>query len=243
MITSPDNPKLKLARRLAARSARDRQGAFFSEGEDLLEAGLGAGWEPIESLVRAGSGLPGEEVEPGLLDRLSTLGSGTRALTIWRRPEVAAGEGPYVFCDAVGDPANVGAIARSAAGLWGAALAVGPGTADPWGPRAVRASMGAVFSHPPVPAPIEETPAPRVGLVAHGGAGPEALAASGARTLCVGAERAGLSDSVLEACAEVVTIALHPGAESLNVAAAAAIALHRLSSPASAGDQVEAPQD
>ena len=68
-------------------------------------------------------------------------------------------------------------------------------------------------------------------LVAHGGGGLEAL--DGAATLCLGAEREGLPAAVLAECEAQVTIPLRPGgAESLNVAAAAAIAAQRISSPA-----------
>jgi TrmH family RNA methyltransferase len=73
---------------------------------------------------------------------------------------------------------------------------------------------------------VGETPAPRVGLVAHGGEGLEALA--GAATICLGAEREGLPPEVLAACDATATIPLRGGAESLNVAAAAAIACERL---------------
>ena len=77
---------------------------------------------------------------------------------------------------------------------------------------------------------LPETPAPRAALVAHGGAGLETLA--GAATLCLGAEREGLPAEVLAECEVEATIPLRPGAESLNVAAAAAIACERISSAA-----------
>jgi tRNA(Leu) C34 or U34 (ribose-2'-O)-methylase TrmL len=89
--------------------------------------------------------------------------------------------------------------------------------------------MGAVFSQPPLRGGVEATPEPRAALVAHGGEGLEAL--DGAATLCLGAEREGLPGEVLDACAVEATIPLRPGgAESLNVAAAAAIAAQRISS-------------
>ena len=90
--------------------------------------------------------------------------------------------------------------------------------------------MGSVFSRPPVRAGFEATPPQRAALVAHGGAGLEALA--GVATICLGAERDGLPEDVLAGCEIEVTIPLRPGVESLNVAAAAAIACERLSSPA-----------
>jgi tRNA G18 (ribose-2'-O)-methylase SpoU len=94
--------------------------------------------------------------------------------------------------------------------------------------------MGSLFAQPLLRAAVDDTPQPRAALVAHDGAGPNALA--GVATLCLGAEREGLPAEVLEKCDLEVTIPLRPGAaESLNVAAAAAIACQRLSSPANKG--------
>jgi TrmH family RNA methyltransferase len=232
MITSPQNEKLKLLRRLAERKHRAREGLFATEGEDLLEAGLAAGCEPHFLLSAAGSGLGGEEVEPELLASASTLGSGTRAIAVWPQPEMPASPAaPCVYLHGVADPGNVGALVRTAGALLGGGVVTGPGCADPYSPKAVRASMGSIFSHPPLRAPVDATPEPRAALLAHGGEGLGALGP--AATLCLGAEREGLPPEVLDRCDLAVTIPLRPGAaESLNVAAAAAIACERISSPA-----------
>jgi TrmH family RNA methyltransferase len=233
MITSPHNEKLKLLRRLRERRHREREGLFVSEGEDLLEAGLAAGGEPHLLLSAAGSGLGGEEVEPDVLAGASTLGSGTRAIAVWPLPEHpdATPAAPCVYLHELSDPGNVGAIVRTAGALLGGSVVAGPGCADPYSPKAVRASMGSIFSQPPLRAAVGATPRPRAALVAHGGKGLEALGP--AATLCLGAEREGLPADVLEQCDLQVTIPLRPGAaESLNVAAAAAIACERISSPA-----------
>lgn len=229
-ITSPQNEKLKLVRRLARRRSREAEGLFVAEGEDLLAAARAAGAEPVELLTAAGSGLGGTEVEPDLLGSVSSLGSGTRAIGVWRRGWAGSIEAPCVYLHGVSDPGNVGAIVRSTASLLSATVVLGPDCADPFGPRAVRASMGAVFAQPLVQAVIAETPEPRAALVAHGGEPLEALGAPA--TLCLGAEREGLPEEVTAACGTLVTIPLRSGAESLNVAAAAAIAMQRISSPA-----------
>lgn len=228
MIASPQNEKLKLVRKLRQRKHREREGLFAAEGEDLLEAGLAAGADPRLVLSAAGSGLGGEEVEPRLLDSVSSLGSGTRAIAVWPLRWAERPTAPCVYLHGVGDPGNVGAIVRSAHALLDATVALGPDCADPYSPKAVRASMGSIFARPPARAALAETPAPRAALVAHGGAGTEALA--GAATLCLGAEREGLPEAVLDACEARVTIPLRGAAESLNVAAAAAIACERISS-------------
>jgi TrmH family RNA methyltransferase len=235
-IKSPANEKLKLVRRLHEGRGRARLGAFLSEGEDLLEAGLAAGIQPRFVLVRDGE--PAIEapdaipVEPEVLDRVSTLGSGTRAIAVWELPESAPVDvGPCVFLDGVADPGNVGAIVRSAAALCGARVVLGPGSADPYSPKAVRAAMGAVHSHPPLPGTIDATPGPRLALAAHDGATlDEEIDRLRPATLVLGAERDGVGADALAACDAVATIPLHASTESLNVAASAAIALQRISS-------------
>ena len=228
MIASPHNEKLKLVRKLRERKHREREGLFVTEGEDLLEAGLAAGAEPQLLLTAGGAGLGGEEVQPDLLAAVSSLGSGTRAIAVWalRWSETAAA--PCVYLHGVADPGNVGAIVRSAHALLDASVVLGPGCADPFSPKAARASMGSLFARPPVRADLEQTPEPRVALVAHGGSGLESLA--GAATICLGAEREGLPEEALGRCERRLTIPLRGAAESLNVAAAAAIACERASS-------------
>jgi TrmH family RNA methyltransferase len=243
MIESKDNEKLKLVRKLQVRKHRERQGLFATEGEDLLEAGLAAGAEPQFVLVAAGGGMPGgdrvtaEVVAEDLLASVSSLGSGTRTIAVWPLARAAAVVGPCVYLHGVGDPGNVGTIIRTADALLGATVALGPDCADPYGPKATRASMGSIFARPPARVEIAATPAPRVALVAHGGASLEALA--GAVTLCLGAEREGLPDEVLAACDATATIPLQGAAESLNVAAAAAIACERLA--AQGGARISSP--
>ncbi|HEY8002378.1 MAG TPA: RNA methyltransferase [Solirubrobacterales bacterium] len=225
MITSKDNEKLKLIRKLAERKHRQREGLFVAEGEDLVAAAEAAGREPV-FLLRSG-----EDVEPALLDAVSTLGSGTRVIgvyrCVWGDPE-----GARVSLHAVGDPGNVGTIVRTAHALLDSAVVLAPGCADPFGPKAVRASMGSIFAKPPISEPKGgQTPfrlaRPLVGLVAHGGAAPDGEPVG---CLSLGGERDGLPAEVAEDCDRLWTIPLRGGVESLNVAAAAAIVLGRISS-------------
>jgi TrmH family RNA methyltransferase len=231
MISSPQNEKLKLVRKLRDRKHREREGLFATEGEDLVEAGLAAGVTPHFLLSAAGSGLGGEEVDVELLAEVSALGSGTRAIAVWSQVWASKVSSPCIYLHGVADPGNVGTIVRTAHALAGGTVVLGSGCADPLGPKAVRASMGSVFGQQLLRAGIEAAPRPRAALVAHGGEGLGAL--SDVETICLGAEREGLPPEVLIECDLQVTIPLRPGAaESLNVAAAAAIACERLSSPA-----------
>ncbi len=239
MIKSPQNEKLKLVRKLRERKHREREGAFVTEGEDLIEAGLAVGAEPRFLLTAAGNALGGEEVELELLASVSSLGSGTRAIAVWPQAWVEPGGSPCIYLHGVGDPGNVGTIVRTAHALLGGTVVLGPDCADPYSPKAVRASMGSIFAQPVARAEIGKTPLPRAALVAHGGEAPSALA--GAATLCLGAEREGLPDEVLAECEAKVTIPLRSGgAESLNVAAVAAICAERISSLAMPKDSSNA---
>jgi TrmH family RNA methyltransferase len=229
-ITSPHNRHLRELRKLAQRRVRDRSGRFVAEGEDLLEAADAAGWPALERYSAAGSGLPGIEVEPELLAAASQLGSGTRTLAVYEQRWAPAPSGPLCLSlHGIADPGNVGTILRSALAFGAASVALGPGCADPFGPKAVRASMGAVFAVPLARvASVAELPGETVALDAHAS---EPIAAldlpeGGAVTLLVGAERAGLPADVLAASDRAARIPI--GSESLNAAMAATVALYEL---------------
>lgn len=231
IITSPHNETLKQVRKLAARRDRDRAGQFVAEGEDLLEAADAAGWSPVARLCAAGTGLPGTEVEPELLHGVSQLGSGTRTLAIYAQRWAGAPAGErVVHLHGLGDPGNVGTVLRSAHAFGASSVSVGPGTADPFGPKAVRASMGAIFTVALARAAgPHDLPGATVGLVAHAGAPLHEVAAglgAGPVSLLIGAEREGLPDDVVAACDHVAHIPI--AGESLNAAMAATVALYEL---------------
>ena len=209
-ITSPHNEKLKEIRKLTQRRReRERADRFVAEGEDLLAAADAAGWRPVHRLCAAGSGLAGEEVTPEVLASVSGLGSGTRALAVYEQRWAPFATGPLcVALYGVADPGNVGTALRSAQAFGAASVVLGPGCADPFGPKAVRASMGAVFSVALARAPqaLSELPGRTVALVAGEGKVLAELGLSaqnpGALTLLIGAERDGLPAEV-QAAADV----------------------------------------
>jgi RNA methyltransferase, TrmH family len=219
VITSSSNPRLRLVRRLASRSQRERLGLFVAEGEDLVDAALAEGIEPVELLVA------GETVAAELLAEVSTLPHPARVIGVFRRADLPAFESrpAGLALWRVGDPGNVGTLVRCA-DAFGASVALSSGCADPTGSKALRASAGAVFRVPL--GRFDDAPSPRVGLVAHGGT-PLPEAPLGPRvTFVLGAERDGLPDAVAAGCDELATIPLEAGPESLNVAVAGAIALY-----------------
>jgi RNA methyltransferase, TrmH family len=233
VITSQSNPRLRLVRRLASRNQRERLGLFVCEGEDLVQAALDAGLEPLELLADAERPVTGltdaEAVEPKLLADVSALGHPPRVVGVFRRddlPRLNASAPPPVGLALwhVADPGNVGTLLRAADGLGPAFVALSRGSADPTGPKALRASAGAVFRVQTTR--LDDAPGRRVALVAHGGTPLHKLDLDDGTTFVLGAEREGLPADVVATCDESVTIPLEPGAESLNVAMAGTIALY-----------------
>jgi TrmH family RNA methyltransferase len=218
MITSAHNQKLRLIRRLlSSRKQREREGVFVCEGEDLLEAARSAGIEPVDVLVA------GEDVEPELLAEVSTMGHPPRVMSLFRRSDLPTGYGDVVLALwRVADPGNAGTLLR-ACDAFGASLALSSGCADPTGPRALRASAGAIFRVPT--ARFDEAPHRKVALDAHRGAPLPELDLAPPLTFVLGAEREGLP---AVAAAELARIPQPGEAESLNVAMAGTIALYEL---------------
>ncbi len=242
-ITSPHNPRLKDLRRLARKRERERAGRFTAEGEDLIAAAARAGWPALEGYRVAGCDIGGTEftdVTPEALAAVSALGSGTRAIGVYEQRWLDAPAGPLcVYLHGVRDPGNVGTVLRSALAFGAACVTLGPDCADPYSPKAVRASMGAIFAialarpaDTAGPSGVASLPGERIALVAGAGEPLVELCARlgdangrpAALTLLVGSERSGLPQEVVGACEHVAHIPI--AAESLNAAMAATVALY-----------------
>jgi TrmH family RNA methyltransferase len=169
----------------------------------------------------------GENVQPELLAEVSTLGHAPRMVGVFRREDLPTGSRDVTLALwRVSDPGNVGTLIRTA-DAFGAAVSLSPECADPLGPRALRATAGAIFRVPLVE--WGPWPGERVALVAHGGTPLAGLELARPVTFLLGAEREGLPEDLVAQSHKVGTITLPGGAESLNVAAAGAIALYELS--------------
>jgi TrmH family RNA methyltransferase len=221
VITSRDNERLKLVRKLlGARKHREETGLFACEGEDLVEAATAAQVEHVDLLVS------GENVASELLAAVSTLPHPARVVGVYRIADLPRGARPATLALwRVGDPGNVGTLIRTA-DAFDASVALSEGCADPFGPKALRASAGAVFRVPLLT--WDEAPGQRVALVAHGGIPLAETELSRPVTFLLGSERDGLPQELVTEC-YVATVPLPGAAESLNVAAAGAIALYELS--------------
>jgi RNA methyltransferase, TrmH family len=209
VITSPDNDKLKTIRKLQQKSWRTKLGLFAAEGEDLV------GPNPL-FLLRAG-----EDVEPALLDSVSTLGSGTRVIGVYEQQWAEPTGDLLVYLHGVEDPGNVGTIIRSAHALADATVVLGPESADPYSPKAVRASMGSIFARPPARATIGALDGQKVALDVTAERRLSDVSVTAPAILVLGSERGELPEAE---GMERVRIPVH--ADSLNVAMAATVALY-----------------
>jgi RNA methyltransferase, TrmH family len=218
LITSPDNQQLKLIRKLAAKKQRDKLRLLVAEGEDLVNAALAAEFEPEVLLVS------GQDVEPELLDGVSALGSGTRVIGVFHQRWSEPSGDLSIWLHGVHDPGNIGTIIRSSHALADGPVILGPDCADPWSPKAVRASMGSIFARPPAKAAFDELKGTTIGLAAREGEPLAQVDVEGPVVLCLGSEREGLPPLAVN---RVAHVPLRPdGPDSLNVAMAATVALY-----------------
>jgi TrmH family RNA methyltransferase len=158
---------------------------------------------------------------------VSTLAHPPRVIGVYRRDELPRGaRAATLALWHVSDPGNVGTLLRSA-DAFGAGVALSPGCADVTGPKALRASMGAVFRVPV--SGFDEPRGTRVALVPRGGTPLPDVELAGEIVFVLGAERDGLPKDVLGRCDVLASIPQTGAAESLNVAMAGTVALYELS--------------
>jgi len=245
-------------RRLHRKKERDREGFFLAEGFHLLEEALQGTLHPVLEIFIEETSLPRLEALAEKFPRLRrTPAYGLSSPQITRISTEKTPQGVVFLCEKkkcppgsprepaargllyleeMADPGNLGTILRTAAWFGAAPVLLGPRSADPFNPKAVRASAGAVF-HVEV---LEDIGAgdlrefvSREGFavtaaVPEGGLAPNALAKSGRTLLLLGNESRGLSGELLNLADQRVTIPRRGRGESLNVALSAAMLLYEL---------------
>jgi TrmH family RNA methyltransferase len=196
---------------------------FVAEGEDLVDAAEQNGWEPV-ILLRAGV-----DVEPDLMP--SGLGSGSRVVGVYEERWAEPHGDLAVYLHGVHDPGNVGTIIRSTHAFADGPVIVGPDCADPYGPKAVRASMGSIFARPPARATFEELQGNTLALDHRAEEPLATVKVEPPVTLCVGGERRGLPEGLTPTARARIPLRLD-GPDSLNAAVSAAIGLYRMAADA-----------
>lgn len=242
MISSRDNPRVKRWAKLVQDArARREEGRVVLEGPHLVEEALRAGVEPMALLVSE-SALEREEVRKlvGKREAIVLKDHVFKALADAETPQgIAAeiaiprveGKGDSVFLEGVQDPANVGAIVRTAAAFGIGEVVLDRGCADPWAPKALRAAMGGQFKLAirqisELGEAVESFAGTTLGTVLAGGKTLADVELKGRLGWIFGAEGQGISDDTGRRARERVRIPMQSGTQSLNVAAAAAICLY-----------------
>lgn len=246
-ITSTHNSRIRALRKLRERKEREEQGLFMGEGEDMLHAGLREHAapqtvfsvpDPPPQLAALLGELPPHiervTASPEALAAAGSLGSGSRVIGVWRLPDIASAPipqepGPVLYLHDVADPGNVGTALRSARAFGAARVVLSPRTADPFGPKAVRASMGAVFAQPVSRADFGSVRGGRraIALVPGAGRPLREVGLEGDVLFALGAERSGLPAALVAACEEIAHVPVdREGTDSLNVAMAATLCLY-----------------
>jgi RNA methyltransferase, TrmH family len=249
MITSTDNPKVKLARSLLERRGREKQGLCLVEGVRLIEDALRAGVHPalvfFESSAQQLSGsqnllaefeadkVPLWRLTHAVFETLSdTMASqGVIAVLPIQKPDTHRSPTLILVLDGVRDPGNLGTILRSAAAAGVELVMLSPGSADPWSPKALRAGMGAQFR-------LAVEPRSNWTEIATRAAGRQSWAADARgdttydqvdwnrpSVLIVGGETEGLSSEAIDLATGRLAIPMANQVESLNAAMAATVLL------------------
>lgn len=241
-ITSRHNPLMGHIRRLAGSAAYRREtGEFLCDSPKLLQEALL--WQAeitavvtISPLPRLPEHIRQVQVPEDVMASISPVKAPQGVLFTCRLPQAPLPRSltgrRYVLLDGVQDPGNVGTILRTLDAFDADGLLLTGGCADPYGWKAVRSSMGAVFRRPIYSGTPEELAAllHRSGLSLYGAALREdtvdARQADYTRcTLAIGSEGRGLSREVLDLCDQTIRIPMSDRCESLNAAIAAAVLL------------------
>jgi TrmH family RNA methyltransferase len=244
VIRSRDNPRIRRWAKLATDSRfRRSEGRVLVEGPHLVAEALEAGLKPLVLIVSESGtkkeeirNLVGEREAVVLGDRIfgvvadAETPPGIAAEIAIPRPADAASK-PAVFLEGVQDPANIGAILRSAAAFGVGEVVLDQACADPWAPKVLRAAMGAHFKlalrqAASLAQALEDFRGTTVCTVSNGGLLPKELGLTGRVGWIFGSEGRGVSPGVAAKACLKATIPMAPGSESINVAAAAAICLY-----------------
>lgn len=238
IILSRQNPLVKELASLKEKKGRRRTGTFLVEGHKMVREAVASGMDVVRLILRedyAGEtyGLPavrlGHDAFAAVCDEKTPQGIAAEVAIPLR--SVQPPQGRCLLLDGLQDPANVGAIIRTAvaAGYEDVYLA---GCADPFSPKSVRASMSGVFFARIMQGTQEEILSAIAGMPViaadMGGEDVFSYAAPEKFCLAVGSEGSGLSALVRSRADVTVRIPMDARTESLNAAVSAGILMYAL---------------
>jgi len=243
-----DSPQIQRLRRLIGRrSARREDGAFVVEGATLVAEALRAGWE-VEAQFVAPGATPVDGTDavvlhlaPHVIERVASTESPQPVMAVVRMPQRRAadlaGASLVVVCDRVADPGNLGTIMRSAEASGADGVVLITGSVDPYNPKVVRASAGALF-HVPVVVDgalpeLRDLALPLVGTSSHEGTVYTAADLTTPFALVMGSEAHGIDPQI--PIDSWLTIPHQGRAESLNVAMATTVLVFEAARQRAAG--------
>lgn len=235
-ITSRNNPLLKRIRE----AIREHGEEIVIEGPKAIADAISSGWKPVSILVTdtcddrtlTDPALPIVRAPHALIESVSDTRSSQGAVALFERPrhrvtDILERSGTIAIAlDAVQDPGNVGTIVRLAAAFDAAGVLLLPGCADPYGPKAVRSSVGAILGVPVAQIGVEELLAAGRPIYAASMSGDAIDPPAHGAILLFGNEGRGVSAALL-AGSQQIAVPMSPRVESLNVAMSAAILLAR----------------
>lgn len=244
-ITSRRNPVCVHIKKLGeSKGYRDSCGEFLCDGLKLLEDALRSGAEitTVFTTAPVQFPLPVETrvyyADRSLIDSISPLKTAQGSLFTCKMPEAAGCEpvtGTHILLDGIQDPGNVGAIIRTANAFGIDSVILTEGCADPYNPKSIRASMGAIFrqciAHLDLNGlrGLKDQGVRIVGATAEGSTKDISEVMLKGSVIAIGNEGRGLSKEILSLCSERIWIPISTECESLNAASAAAIIIWKAS--------------
>lgn len=240
MITSRQNALVKFVRSMSDKKNRDENSIFVVEGIKTVKEVLSSGLEiyallmteKAEKSLQSETPLKAEIVSEEIFSYVSGEVSPQGALALVKKPESRPySKGNSVFLDGVADPSNVGAIIRSAAAAGFNDVFLTDDSADPYGAKAVRASMSGIFRVNVIVGEretlIKSLSSPVI-VADMNGENVFGLKVDAPFCLCIGNEGRGVSDELKKRADITVSIPMENGMESLNAAVSAGILMYQL---------------
>lgn len=255
-ITSINNPLVKEINSLKTRKGRWAKGVYLVEGSKMITEAIGEGGIIVKLIINSDlveasetafliSGLEAKTdviiTNGKVFSRLTAMDSpqGVMALVKMKIKTIKEfpGKGRFLFLDGLQDPGNCGTIIRSADAFGFNGLIIGPGSVDPFNPKAVQASMGSIlrsslyFTHDGA-SDLENLKAKGYKVASTSMEGSVVLREyefTDRDIVVIGNEGSGISKEIFEICDQRITIPMPGKAESLNAGVAASLIMYEAS--------------